>query len=464
MSGRFLSVALLLTALSGCGFAEPYDLAITNARVLDVHTGRVLPGRSVLIRGGRIAAVTPGTSPLLRATRTIDGAGRLLTPGFVDAHFHSGDTVGDTLDMSPDSLRTYRARFARAYLPFGVTTVRSCGDNPRWMPMLLDWARPGPDAPDFHPCGAALISPDDRNFSGHVEVNGPDSARAKVREYHALGLRHLKVYWRLREPEFAAAMEEARSLQLNVTGHVDAKVLGIDRALDLGLRQFEHAYTLGVDAIDSTGWAYVNGPVFVDHYAPWIRGNSIAGSFFISRIEIFNLIGEENPAMRALIQRLRETGSGVTPTLHVFAQRFGLTRFRTPPRRPGYDDAEVLGDSALVRCREGYRILGVWVCRLHEAGVPLCVGSDWADPGPACLSEMLLLHGCGLTLPEVLVAATWNGARAIGRQREIGAVSPGYRANLVLFDADPLDRAENLLLGKTVIKDGVVHAPDSAPR
>lgn len=64
-------------------------------------------------------------------------------------------------------------------------------------------------------------------------------------------------------------------------------------------------------------------------------------------------------------------------------------------------------------------------------------GTDWADPGKAVLSEMLPLEDLGIPMAEVFRIATLDGARAIGVGDEVGAVEPGMRAHLVLFESDP---------------------------
>jgi hypothetical protein len=66
--------------------------------------------------------------------------------------------------------------------------------------MLTAWMERSPDAPDFWPVGGALVSHEEGRvpFSGHAVVTDPEAARRKVRAYHEAGLRHVKLYWRLR--------------------------------------------------------------------------------------------------------------------------------------------------------------------------------------------------------------------------------------------------------------------------
>lgn len=65
------------------------DLVISDVTVIDPETRRVLPNRSVYVRGDRITAVVPSAAAGNRtAARTIDGAGRFLIPGLMDMHVH----------------------------------------------------------------------------------------------------------------------------------------------------------------------------------------------------------------------------------------------------------------------------------------------------------------------------------------------------------------------------------------
>lgn len=464
-------MVLLAACARGPAPGEPVDLAIENARILDVRSGEVLESRRIEIDAGRIVGIEDGTAGSRPAETTLDAAGRFVTPGLVDVHHHTAFVLGDSisegggfiarLSMDPDSIAAYRERFAAAYLPHGVTTVRDAGSDERQAPLLTAWMEPSPEAPDFWPVGGALASAEEGRvtFPGHAVVEDSADAVAKVREYHDLGYRHLKLYWRLEEPEFAAALAEARRLGMNVTGHVDFQVLPFERAIDLGLTRFEHAYTVGVGAMTNeeflAAWRVE---------APKTYGEETRGRFYLGALEYFHVLGPGNPRVLALIDRLAKVDAVVAPTLHIFAQRIGLTEF-TSPSVGAFDDTSWLTAEQRAHAVEGYRILTGYVLRMYEAGVRLAIGTDWADPGKAVLSEMLLLHDLGIPMAEVLRIATLGSAEAIGVEGEVGAVEPGMKAHLVIFDEDPLVDPRAILGPKTVIKDGVVvPRPASAGR
>ena len=95
------------------GRAAP-DLVITGARVLSTYTERMLPGREVWIKGGRIAVVKPaGTykKSKLGGAQVYDARGGILAPGLVDPHVHI------------ESSMMTACAFAEAALLNGTTTV-----------------------------------------------------------------------------------------------------------------------------------------------------------------------------------------------------------------------------------------------------------------------------------------------------------------------------------------------------
>jgi imidazolonepropionase-like amidohydrolase len=177
------------------------------------------------------------------------------------------------------------------------------------------------------------------------------------------------------------------------------------------------------------------------------------GFFYQLIPEFWNHLGAADPRVLALVARMKTDSVGVTPTLHVFAGPLGLAYFPVRNWRP-QDDASGLTPQQRARAIEGYRIMASYVKRMYDSGVRLSVGTDALDPGKAVLSEMLLLHDAGIPMAGVFRIATLNSAVAIGYGGEYGSIEVGKRANMVLFDQDPLSDPRNLTGGKLVIKDG----------
>jgi imidazolonepropionase-like amidohydrolase len=285
-----------------------------------------------------------------------------------------------------------------------------------------------------------------------VVVSDSAGAAALVRRYHGAGLRDVKLYWRLRDPEYVGAFTEAQRLRMHVTTHIDFRVMSIRRALAMGVRHFEHAYTLGVEAMTGEevqrAWARTREEL----------GSDAPAGFYWGVLEHFNMIGPDDARVAALIRELAQHGATVTPTLHIFAQRVGFAPYTTKSLGR-FDRSEAWTPAQRERARRGYDILAGYVRRMYDAGIPLAVGTDWLDPGRVELSELILLHRAGIPMANVLAIATLGGARVLERETDYGSVEPGRKAQLVIFDRNPLEDAEAVLAGKTVIKDGVVLRP-----
>jgi hypothetical protein len=233
-------------------------------------------------------------------------------------------------------------------------------------------------------------------------------------------------------------------------GHIDFGVVSIGRALDLGLRDFEHAYTIVKDVLSEQDLM----TIWKEETLRPLGGRQEA-VFFFNTMEMFRYVGAEDRRLIELIDRMAKRKAAMTPTLHIFASRFGLTWFDAGSSGV-FDDTSAYTTELLSRGKEGYSILASYVKRMFDAGIRLHVGTDCGDPGKAVLSEILLLEDCGIPMSEVLRIASWNGAVALGSQDSIGSIEVGKRANLVLFEENPLEAPGNVLSTKTVIKEGVL--------
>jgi len=109
---------------------------------------------------------------------------------------------------------------------------------------------------------------------------------------------------------------------------------------------------------------------------------------------------------------------------------------------------------------------------LHEAGIPILVGTDAPEPqvppGSSMHHEMEFLVQSGLSPAAVLSAATLENARVLKEETRLGAIKPGKIADMVLLNADPLRDIRNTRRIDRVIKGGILLDPNAilehAPR
>jgi imidazolonepropionase-like amidohydrolase len=96
---------------------------------------------------------------------------------------------------------------------------------------------------------------------------------------------------------------------------------------------------------------------------------------------------------------------------------------------------------------------------VRAAGIPIVMGTDSGNPltlhGPAVYAEMEAMQKDGLPAREVLVAATRNGARAMGRGADLGTIEKGKSADLVIVAGDPTRDIANLRRLVGVMRSGV---------
>jgi imidazolonepropionase-like amidohydrolase len=374
----------------------------------------------------------------------------LVTPAFIDTHIHPTDVFGDygaaPAYLSKDSLLYFRKKLSDVYLPYGVTTAMIMGQPEKWLPPILKWsANPSPNYLDIFTVGGALISKESRTpYINHITVESPLAAKQKVLEYYKLGIRHIKLYWRLRQPEFEAAFKTADSLGMRTYGHIDQNVMFMNITLEIGLRNYEHILTLATSVLHFQN----DGKDFsaeMQKYYPQATSN-----FAVARLEMFRFIHDKKQAeMNVLIDKLAKDNVTFSTTIHLLAEQFGLTYFSNKTDTS-------LSKEQIVRCRENFKIFMGYAKQLFDKGIKLRIGADCANGGKALISEQLLLAEYGFSIPAILQISTINGAMALSLDNQYGSIEKEKKADLLIWDKSPFDNYKNLLANKIIIKDGVV--------
>jgi imidazolonepropionase-like amidohydrolase len=168
MAGGFLAFATLPVLAQQ---ANPNEILFRDVRVLDVVKGRLGPATDVLVRGSTIAAIRASAKASPNA-RVIEGRGRTLMPGLIDAHVHltfgalplSG--LSDPKTTAED-IGVAAAKSAKAMLLRGFTAVRDMGGPIFPLKRAIDGGKA--EGPRIWPSGAVISQ-----TSGHGDFRTPE--------------------------------------------------------------------------------------------------------------------------------------------------------------------------------------------------------------------------------------------------------------------------------------------------
>lgn len=450
MKNRLIVFIFFTTIFFSCKQTIDCDLIITNANVLNVETGSILENKSIIINKGKIENII-SNSKNYKSTQNIDAKGNLVTPSFIDTHIHPTDVFGDR-DKAPKRLdKNARKKLSDAYLPYGTTTTLMLGQPENWLDTILSWQKePNYQYTDHYTSGGAMISKENREpYIGHCVLGNSQKAKDKVIEYHNLGIRHIKLYYRLNNPEFEIAYKTADSLNMNVYGHIGGfglEHLKIEETLKLGLTKYEHLGIIPNNILtNQNDWDKLDKQ-FAEHFGEMDSESRVLEYL----LEQFRYIDEyKKNELNSFINLLAENNVSFSTTIHYLYQQFESTYFSEPSDKN-------LTIKQKKRCLENFEIMMKYVKQMHNSGIQIRLGSDMPNGGKANISELILMYKYGFPVADVMKIASLNGANAIGIENEVGSLKKGKKANLIIWRESPFDNIENFTSEKTIIKDGKV--------
>lgn len=409
-------------------------LVISNASVFDARTLQHRRGQSVLVRGDRIVAIGPAVSFATPAgARVIDGTGKFCIPGLIDAHVHTTHVL-HAAGLTGDAVLPL-------YVHYGVTSVASVGDQlpaQRFLQRMSD-AEPT-KYPRIFMSSPFIDGSPVRHPDTGWSLTDPAQVRAFVAQMKAWEVETLKLYIGVTREVGQRVIAEGHAQGMRVVGHLQ-RYHPLEAVAD-GIDVLEHIYTVA-DFVRE---------VPDDRYS-------------------FN---PDSAATQRFIEALVKQGTAVDPTLMVF---WGTLFFPDDLAVTEHPDnaivpkrlhdwwrgdnlvrAEAVRGVPMARRRKTFADYQKLVGMLHRAGVPILVGTDAPEPqvppGASLHHEMELLVESGMRPGEVLAAATLGNARALKADDRIGVVEPGRIADLVLLDADPLERITHTRRISAVLRAG----------
>jgi len=447
--GMRIAVSTAFPAPAGTPTA---DIALVGATLIDGTGAAPVADAVVVVRNGRIAcagtrSACPAASGDDAVRDTMDLRGLWVIPGLVDAHVHFGQTGWvdgrpDALDRRADfpfervqaDLEAHPQRFFRSYVCTGVTAVFDVGGF-NWSYGLKARAENDAQAPHVAAAGPLLSTvdhwinlPDSKQI---LFINSDSAARAAVRANLARGADAIKVWYVVRASADTVALKAVVRSAAEETHRLGARLI----IHATGLWEAKDALRAGADVL-------VHGVM-------------------------------SQPIDDEFLQLARQRNVIYTPTLTVGDGYRQVRARHFEPHYPlGCVDPVTLAHARATDTIPGGaanaqdRRLQIGIANLTlvaRAGITIAMGTDAGNPltlhGPSVLWEMESMQEAGMSPMEVLVASTRNGARTMGRERDLGTLESGKMADLVVLGADPLAAISNVRDVRYVMRSGAMSTP-----
>ncbi|MEO6998948.1 MAG: amidohydrolase family protein [Terracoccus sp.] len=388
-----------------------------GARVVDPLAPTTEP-TSITVENGRIRSIGDAVPDGAPTDDRHDLGGRFVSPGLVTVHTHFSIVFPfrDTDENEALALTAFRsAARATEALAAGVTTVRCVHEQHAIDVTMRDADRRGWFvAPRILAGGRALSAPDGHGQgSGSVYCSGPSEFEAAAHVELENGADHVKVFItgglahagespddpEMSEAEMRAVVHAAQAHGTYVVAHA-GHFEAIRRAIDAGVRSFEHAYV--VDELTA--------------------------------------------------ELLAQPGLYVSPTLAV-------TRSQDWMAAHGFEDhsRENARRASVDHLASAQRLVAAGVALTNGTDLP---PGDRTDGTTAVVREAELLAEAGLTARQALAASTTTPARMCGLADETGRVVAGFSADLLVLDADPTVDVTALRSIRGVVSQGRVVRDD----
>jgi imidazolonepropionase-like amidohydrolase len=408
------SLFLLGSSLSPA-VAEPAPAFVfRHVNVVPMDRNRILKDEDVIVKNRKIVGIGHGL-PIPAGATQIDGHGtEYLSPGLADMHTHS-DRKGDFVD----------------YLANGVTTVLHMGGARSG---FIDTLVPSINRGDL---------PGPRIYTGFLVDGGPDyngfvvktpaEGRAAVDLAKDNGYDFLKVYVDLRPEVFEAMAAESKAKSLPIVGHGIYRVR-LKRQLAAGQVMIAHAEEFFYTFFTPAGAEEKDTPPDVKRIPDAVRLAKSNHATVTADLATYGAIS-------------RQIGHPEVLDAFLAAPE---AQYLSPDTWLAWEFSEYGKKTARLEAK--FEFLKKMVRQMADAGVELIAGTDATSvpgmfPGFSLHEDLAELLGAGLTPFQALSAATREPGQFIARTKggvPFGEVASGYRADLLLSSANPLEDMSTL--------------------
>jgi len=456
-------LALIALSLLHVAFAQSrkYTLLITNANVVDVATGKIIPHQLLAISGDTVKAVDDTKAAArYKAEKQYDAGGRYVMPGLWDMHIHlrGGDS---TIEANKALLPLF--------LAYGVTTVRECGGD--ITPSVLEWRKQTASGelagPRIFTAGPKLDGPH-AVWAGSIPVVTPADVTAALDSLQKIRVDFVKIYdSKISGDAYLEIIRQAKQRGMKVTAHMPYTV-ELKDAANLGMDGSEHLYYI-FKACSSKE----------DSLTQLIREREHSDrpiGLFGALPALYNTFDSAKAAQ--LFKFLAAKHFSITPTLYISKTLASIkTTDHTRDSLQKYIAPKIIATyagrvrSARRQSDEGTKFTEKYetlvmslVPKMYKAGVNIVAGSDcgssnsYVYPGESIHGEIKLLVSTGLTPAQALQTSVINGSKFFGVQSRFGSLKPGKCSDLIVLEHNPLENIDAIDQLNAVLSHGKLYS------
>lgn len=455
---------LILIVFSGhCFLANGQSTLIKNINLVDVKTGKIMPGYSVLFTDGIIQQVAPSAKLKTPADATIiDGDGRYIMPGMADAHIHffqSGSlyTRPDGLDLRKSHPYEAEIKFAKdnaadylkRYLRLGITSVVDVGGPMANFP-VRDSVAQSMVSPNVLVTGP-LFSMVDRPELGAdrpiVKITSRAAVDSLMQVMLPLKPDFIKI-WYVVTPDMPAEKNYDLVAYIAEQSHKNGLKLAVHST---ELNTAKLAVKAGADILVHS----VDDAIIPDDFIAELKQKNV------TYIPTLIVSGNYYKVFSGRLPNHPQDLAWANPfTYGTLTDPEAMTDSSLPPilkylRKADFPPSAKKSDS----------IMAINLVKVSVAGINIATGSDAGNIGTmhasSYLQEQEAMLQAGMTVPAIIKSSTVNVASAFGKAEAWGSIEKGKNADLLLLSKNPLTDLQNLKAIDLVIKSGKVLMPDS---
>lgn len=421
--------------------------------IINAADGKTTENAVMEVSSGKIVKIDKNSSfQIPNDAQVFDYSDKFIIPGLIDTHAHLYTNLIFGHSTNP--------ALPPLFIAGGVTSILAPGSgDPEGDIALKNRVDSGRAIGPRMFLAGEYIDMEPLNVPWMEAVKSEAEAKAKLDLWFSRGATAVKVYTGMRGEMLRTVINYAHQRGFKVSGHLERETWG--NAIEMGIDVLHHGIysfpeIMPKDIPPQTIGMINFAPPEYDKYYQAIVDADL-----------------KSPKIQAVFKAAAENKVVFVPTVVALEPPDAAKDFMAVQQLFFAPDAWKRVEQRFNGEKKKFAILLTqknieFVREANKSGVMLSTGTDMTNlqmlPAFSLYREMEIFSEAGLKPLEILKAATFNGAFAIGRTDLIGSLEAGKAADFVVLNANPLENISNVRQVFRVAKNGTIYVPDEVTK